>query len=74
MLTQVVESREPARAVAFEGSFTRVFSVTCQYTTPYQTRAICLPDVPGQMLAASEAEVAWREVGAVESLALLLLP
>jgi len=57
MLTQVVESRESAGTVAFEGPFTCVFS-----------------DVPGQMLAASEAEVAWWEVGTVESLALLLLP
>ena len=35
---------------------------------------MCVPNMPGQMLTASEAQGAGRVVGAVEALRLLLLP
>ena len=47
MLTQVVEAGEAAGTVAFEVTFTRVFSAEYQYKTPCQTLSLMLTGCAG---------------------------
>lgn len=88
MLTEIVEAREAARAMALERSLAGVFSAQLSAREKRgrgrerggeregkreKEREGNTPDVAGQMLAASEAQVARGIFGAMEQLAFLVL-
>lgn len=75
VLTEVVEPGEATKTVALERAFPCVLSVGVglAHVAIISRGRDVLPDMPSQMLAAGEAEVARWIVGAVEALTFLLL-
>lgn len=80
MLSEVVEAGESSAAVTLERSFARVFAtLKSQFSTDIMLRQpspfvhMHVPNVTSQVLAPGEAQLTRRELGAEESLSLLLL-
>lgn len=72
MLAEVIETRETTLAMALEGPLPGMFAWLLS-AVPAQDSESDSPDVTGEMLAASEGEIAGREVSAEEALAAFLL-
>jgi hypothetical protein len=73
VLAEVVETRESARAVTLERSFSGMFPWKSQYVGPKRASLPChQPYVPCQMLTSRKTELAWWELGTEKTLALFL--